>query len=71
MTDEMERRFGIDHTGIGVADIAASARFYDAALGALGMTRRMQVSTEGRFVETDIYLGGVGYALTSQSSGST
>ena len=29
----------IDHTGIGVADMARAATFYDAALGALGMRR--------------------------------
>lgn len=29
----------IDHTGVGVADVARSAIFYDAALGALGMRR--------------------------------
>jgi catechol 2,3-dioxygenase-like lactoylglutathione lyase family enzyme len=29
----------IDHTGIGVADVARSAAFYDAALGALGWRR--------------------------------
>jgi catechol 2,3-dioxygenase-like lactoylglutathione lyase family enzyme len=33
----------IDHTGVGVADVAASAAFYDAALGALGMRRAMQM----------------------------
>jgi catechol 2,3-dioxygenase-like lactoylglutathione lyase family enzyme len=33
----------IDHTGIGVADIGRSAAFYDAALGALGMRRAMQL----------------------------
>jgi catechol 2,3-dioxygenase-like lactoylglutathione lyase family enzyme len=33
----------IDHTGIGVADVARSARFYDAALGALGLRRTMQL----------------------------
>jgi catechol 2,3-dioxygenase-like lactoylglutathione lyase family enzyme len=33
----------IDHTGIGVADVARSATFYDAALGALGMKRIMQL----------------------------
>jgi catechol 2,3-dioxygenase-like lactoylglutathione lyase family enzyme len=41
----------IDHTGIGVADMAKSAAFYDAALGALGMRRAMQMpeakGTEG------------------------
>jgi catechol 2,3-dioxygenase-like lactoylglutathione lyase family enzyme len=33
----------IDHTGIGVADMARSAHFYDAALGALGLRRSMQM----------------------------
>jgi catechol 2,3-dioxygenase-like lactoylglutathione lyase family enzyme len=29
----------IDHTGIAVANVAGSAAFYDAALGALGLRR--------------------------------
>jgi catechol 2,3-dioxygenase-like lactoylglutathione lyase family enzyme len=33
----------IDHTGIGVADVIHSAKFYDAALGALGLRRVMQM----------------------------
>ena len=33
----------IDHTGIGVADVGRSAEFYDAALGALGLRRVMQL----------------------------
>jgi len=33
----------IDHTGIGVADVARSAAFYDAALRALEMRRVMQL----------------------------
>lgn len=33
----------IDHTGIGVADVSRSAAFYDAALGALGLRRVMQL----------------------------
>lgn len=33
----------IDHTGIGVANVARSAAFYDAALSALGMRRVMQI----------------------------
>jgi hypothetical protein len=33
----------IDHTGIGVADVARSAAFYDAALGALGLLPRTTV----------------------------
>jgi catechol 2,3-dioxygenase-like lactoylglutathione lyase family enzyme len=41
----------IDHTGIGVADVRRSANFYDAALGALGLRRVMQmpdnVGTDG------------------------
>jgi catechol 2,3-dioxygenase-like lactoylglutathione lyase family enzyme len=41
----------IDHTGIGVADVGRSAAFYDAALGALGLHRAMQIpedeGTEG------------------------
>src|SRR5438477_3845598 len=32
-----------DHTGIGVADVTRSAAFYDAALGALGLRRSMQL----------------------------
>jgi catechol 2,3-dioxygenase-like lactoylglutathione lyase family enzyme len=33
----------IDHTGIGVADVARSAAFYDAVLGALGMRRVVEM----------------------------
>jgi catechol 2,3-dioxygenase-like lactoylglutathione lyase family enzyme len=33
----------IGHTGIGVADVATSTAFYDAALDALGMRRAMQI----------------------------
>jgi catechol 2,3-dioxygenase-like lactoylglutathione lyase family enzyme len=33
----------IDHTGIGVADVARSAAFYDAALQALGIRRVRQI----------------------------
>ncbi len=46
----------IDHTGIGVADVVASAVFYDAALGALGMRRAMQMPEDQG---TD----GVGYGI--------
>jgi len=46
----------IDHTGIGVADVGCSADFYDAALGALGLRRVMQMPDN---VGTD----GVGYGL--------
>lgn len=33
----------IDHTGIGVADVAGCAAFYDAVLATLGARRRMQL----------------------------
>ncbi len=33
----------LDHTGIGVADVARSAAFFDAALGALGLRRVKQI----------------------------
>jgi catechol 2,3-dioxygenase-like lactoylglutathione lyase family enzyme len=46
----------IDHTGIGVASVAVSAAFYDAALGALGMRRAMQMP-EGKGTD------GVGYGF--------
>ena len=46
----------IDHTGIGVADVGRSADFYDAALGALGLRRVMQMPDN---VGTD----GIGYGL--------
>jgi catechol 2,3-dioxygenase-like lactoylglutathione lyase family enzyme len=46
----------IDHTGIGVADVTASAAFYDAAPGALGLRRAAQMpENEG----TD----GIGYGV--------
>jgi catechol 2,3-dioxygenase-like lactoylglutathione lyase family enzyme len=38
----------IDHTGIGVAEVARAATFYDAALGALGFRRVMQLPPERR-----------------------
>jgi catechol 2,3-dioxygenase-like lactoylglutathione lyase family enzyme len=46
----------IDHTGIGVADVARSAAFYDAVLGALGLRRVIQLP------END-GADGVGYGL--------
>jgi catechol 2,3-dioxygenase-like lactoylglutathione lyase family enzyme len=46
----------IDHTGIGVANVARSAAFYDAAVGALGLRRVMQLP------END-GAGGVGYGV--------
>lgn len=46
----------IDHTGIGVANVTASAVFYDAALGALGMRRAMQMPA-------DVGADGIGYGV--------
>ena len=44
----------LDHTGIGVSDMGRAARFYDAALGALGLRRVMEMpAADG--------LAGVGY----------
>jgi catechol 2,3-dioxygenase-like lactoylglutathione lyase family enzyme len=36
----------IDHTGIGVADVARSAAFYDKALLALGLGRVSQIPAD-------------------------
>ena len=64
MTSE-NANWRIDHTGVGVADIHASARFYDAALEALGLrpvariTRAFGPATGG----DDPELGGVGYGV--------
>jgi catechol 2,3-dioxygenase-like lactoylglutathione lyase family enzyme len=46
----------IDHTGIGVSDVATAAVFYDAALGALGMRRVTQMPED---TGTD----GIGYGI--------
>jgi len=46
----------IDHTGIGVADMTRSAAFYDAALGALGLRRAVELPER---VGTD----GIGYGV--------
>jgi catechol 2,3-dioxygenase-like lactoylglutathione lyase family enzyme len=46
----------IDHTGIGVADVGRSADFYDAALGALGLRRVMQLPE-------DSGADGIGYGV--------
>ena len=51
----------IDHYGINVADLAASARFYDTVLGVLGFTRQLDFGeaigygTEGH---PDFWIGG-------------
>jgi catechol 2,3-dioxygenase-like lactoylglutathione lyase family enzyme len=46
----------IDHTGIGVADVRRSAVFYDAALGALGLRRVIQLPDDGA-------ADGIGYGV--------
>ena len=46
----------IDHTGIGVADVRRSSDFYDAALGALGLRRVMQLPE-------DSGADGIGYGV--------
>jgi catechol 2,3-dioxygenase-like lactoylglutathione lyase family enzyme len=46
----------IDHTGIGVAEVGRSAAFYDAALGALGLRRVMQIPANGG-------TNGIGYGV--------
>lgn len=43
----------IDHTGIGVADVRAAAVFWDAALGALGLQRVLELPNDG----------GIGYGV--------
>ena len=47
----------IDHTGIGVADVGRSSAFYDAALGALGLRRVMQLPEESG-------ADGIGYGVS-------
>jgi catechol 2,3-dioxygenase-like lactoylglutathione lyase family enzyme len=46
----------IDHTGMGVSDVATAAAFYDAALGALGVRRVMQMPA-------NTGIDGVGYGI--------
>ena len=46
----------IDHTGIGVADVARSAAFYDVVLSALGLRRVVQIPK-------DDGADGVGYGV--------
>lgn len=48
----------IDHTGIAVADFAASKKFYDAALGPLGISLVMMVPEEHT---GGVKVGGYGY----------
>ncbi|HEY1708205.1 MAG TPA: VOC family protein [Rhizomicrobium sp.] len=55
----------IDHTGIGVSDIQRSARFYDAALGALGLSPVMRITKTFKPADSGATpdLGGVGYGV--------
>lgn len=55
----------IDHTGMGVADIRASARFYDAALAALSLrpVARITHSFGEATGADDPDLAGVGYGV--------
>ncbi len=46
----------IDHTGIGVADVSQSAKFYDAVLTALGIRRVAQMPD-------DTGADGIGYGI--------
>ena len=53
----------IDHTGIGVSDIGQSARFYGAALSALGLRALVHITKTFEVTDgaSDRELGGVGY----------
>jgi catechol 2,3-dioxygenase-like lactoylglutathione lyase family enzyme len=54
----------IDHTGIGISDIGRSAKFYDAALGALDMRPVMRITTDFRPASGDgDDIGGVAYGV--------
>ncbi len=43
-----DQKWGVDHTGIGVANIEKSAAFYDLALAPLGLTRAAEIEDDGR-----------------------
>jgi hypothetical protein len=61
----------IDHTGIGVSNIGQSAKFYDAALGALGLRALTCITKTFEIADNtnDSELGGVGYGAAFRSSG--
>ena len=62
MTNPDDRR--IDHSGIGVAGVPVSARFYDAVLGALGLRPLFRISAaKGPFCDGDDF-GGGGYGIS-------
>lgn len=56
----------IDHTGIGVSNIARSMKFYDGALGALGLQVVTCITKTFEIADStnDSELGGVGYGAT-------
>lgn len=58
------RNWLIDHTGVGIADIHKSARFYEAALRPLGIQVMVRI-TRGFKLTNDEgpELGGVGYGI--------
>jgi catechol 2,3-dioxygenase-like lactoylglutathione lyase family enzyme len=56
----------IDHTGIGVSNIDRSAKFYDAALGALGLCAVLRITKKFEIADdtNGARLGGVGYGAS-------
>jgi catechol 2,3-dioxygenase-like lactoylglutathione lyase family enzyme len=58
-----EANWRIDHTGIGVSDIYASARFYEAALAPLGLRPVARITKEFGFAigADDPNLAGIGF----------
>ena len=56
----------IDHAGVGVSNIARSAKFYDAALGALGLRAVARITKTFEIADStnDREFGGVGYGAT-------
>ena len=63
----------IDHTGIGVSNIARSAKFYDAALGALGLRAVVRITKTFEIADArnNSPLGAVGYGAPIPYSGLT
>jgi catechol 2,3-dioxygenase-like lactoylglutathione lyase family enzyme len=59
-----ENNWLIDHTGIGVLDIHRSARFYEAALGALGARPLLRITQKREPMKDEgPDLGGVAYGV--------
>jgi catechol 2,3-dioxygenase-like lactoylglutathione lyase family enzyme len=54
----------LDHAGIGVADIASASRFYDAALGALGLRPLPRFSRDFQPFKDGDELAAVGYGVS-------